>query len=148
MDSSTRIENRIGVKATSDTIWSLVGDLATWSQWTPIETGAEGRIGYGGSVSLTEAIPGMPERKVVGRIGDWWPYAQLIWHERRGWQFNAMRYFEIEELVPGNCIVANGVWFGGFRGEFFHDKHRKQIKDAYIHVGEALKAAAEAIEAA
>ena len=33
-------------------------------------------------------------------------------------------------------------------GEFFHDKHRKAIKEAYIQVGEALKAAAEALEAA
>lgn len=145
---TTRIEHRIGVQATADTIWSLIGDLETWSNWNPVETGAEGRIGYGGSISLTEAIPGLPERQMTGKVGDWRPYAQLVWHERRGWQFGALRYYEIEELVPGNCIVANGIIFSGFRGESFHDKHRRTIKAAYIQIGEAIKAAAEAMEAA
>ena len=144
---TTRIENRIGVKATAETIWTLLSDLESWSRWNPVETEAEGKIAFGGSIALTEAIPGLPERRVTGKIGDWQPYAQLVWRESRGWQFNSVRYSEIEELAPGNCIVSNGIIFGGMRGEGFHDKHRRVIKAAYAKIGEALREASEALAA-
>ena len=37
--------------------------------------------------------------------------------ERRGFLFQSLRYIQIEELAPGNCIVAVGVRFSGLRGE-------------------------------
>ena len=50
-----------------------------------------------------------------------------------------VRYYEIEELEPGSCIIANGFIFSGFRGEGFHDKHKKTIRTACEAIGEALK---------
>ena len=57
--------------------------------------------------------------------------------------FNTIRYYEIEELERGNCIVSNGVIFSGLRGELFHDKHRSKIRQAYEEIAEALRRAAE-----
>ncbi|CAN5403876.1 hypothetical protein BH10PSE2_BH10PSE2_14020 [soil metagenome] len=140
---TTRIENRIGVKATAERVWEFLGDLETWNRWNPIETDAEGKIAFGATISVTERIEGLPERRITARIGDWQPYAQLVWREKRGFLFHSLRYYEIEELNPGNCIVSNGVIFSGLRGELFHDKHRRVIKAACIRVNEALRDAAE-----
>jgi len=32
----------------------------------------------------------MAERQVQARLGDWQPYAQLVWAEKRGFLFNAI----------------------------------------------------------
>lgn len=139
-----RIQSRIGVQTPADRIWALIEDLSWWDRWNPIETGVSGAIAFGGQVALTERVEGNPARQVQYRVAEWQPRAQLVLAEKRGWQFNALRFFEIDELEPGNCIVANGLILSGFRGEGFHDKHRRVLRVAYDEVSQAIKAAAEA----
>ncbi len=141
---SFRIEKRIGVRATSDKIWEIISDLSSWDRWNPVETKVSGAIAFGGEISLTESLEGLPDRVVTGRIGDWQPYSQLVWTEKRGWQFGVVRYYEIDELEPGSCIVATGIIFSGLRGESFHDKNKARIRTAYEAITEAIKANAEA----
>lgn len=142
---TTRIERRIGVRAPTDRIWELIADLPGWNRWNPVETAVEGTIAYGGSITLTESIPDLPERRADVRVGEWQPYAQLVWLEKRGLWFRVVRYFEIEELEPGSCIVANGFIFSGLRGEMHFDRHRKALRTAVDSVSEGLKAAAEGV---
>ena len=139
-----RIEKRIGVRASADRLWEIVADLPGWDRWNPVETSVEGTIAYGGSIALTETIPGLPERRTVVRVGEWQPYAQLVWLEKRGLWFSVVRYFEIEELGPGSCVIANGFIFSGLRGEMFFDRNRKHLRHAVDAVADAWKAAAEA----
>ena len=139
-----RIEKRIGVRASADRLWEIVADLPGWDRWNPVETSVEGTIAYGGQITLTEAIEGLPERRAVVRVGEWQPYAQLVWMEKRGLWFRSMRYFEIEQLEPGSCIASNGFIFSGLRGEMFFDKHRKHLRHSVEAVAEAWKAVAEA----
>lgn len=140
---TARIEKRVGVRASSERLWELIGDLSAWSRWNPYETAIQGTIAFGAPLTLTEALPGLPERRVSARVGEWQPYAQLVWFEKRGWLFNVTRYVEIEELEPGSCIVASGAIFSGLRGELFHDKHRAAIRAAYEEMVEGLRRAAE-----
>ncbi|WGM32335.1 SRPBCC domain-containing protein [Brevundimonas sp. NIBR11] len=139
-----KIEKRVGVRATSEKIWEIIADLPGWDRWNPVETGVSGTIAFGGTITLTETIEGLPARQSTGRVADWQPYSQLVWTEKRGFLFNVIRYYEIEELEPGSCIVANGFIFSGFMGEGFHEKHRKKLKTATEAIGEALRAASEA----
>lgn len=139
-----RIENRIGVRAHPDKIWGLISDLPGWDRWNPVETGAGGTIAFGGEITATETLEGLPPRPVKGRITDWQPYAQLVWSEKRGLWFGSLRYYEIEQLEGTDaCIVANGFFFSGLRGEMFFDKNRIRLRHAVNAVGEAIKAAAE-----
>ena len=140
---TTRIEARVGVRASTDRLWEILSDLPGWGGWNPYETDVSGTIAFGGALTLTERLPGLPERRAAVRIGDWQPYARLVWTEKRGWLFNATRYFSIEELEPGSCIVTNGLITSGLRGELFHDKHRKAIRRAYDEIGEGLRTLAE-----
>lgn len=137
-----RVEKRIGVQATTDRIWELIADLPHWSRWNPVESELEGTIVFGGQIAFTETL-GDGRRRGLGRVGEWQPYAQLVWTEKRGLWFNAIRYFEIEELAPGNCIFANGMIFSGLRGELHHDRHRLALRRAVESVSEGMKAAAE-----
>jgi hypothetical protein len=139
-----KVEYRVGVQASSERIWSFISDLPTWSQWNPIESQVEGVIAFGGQIVLTEAVPGLPERRATVRVGEWQPYAQLVWVEKRGLWFSMMRYFEIQELGPRNCILSNGMIFSGLRGEGYHDKNRRLLKPALASVGEALRTLSEA----
>lgn len=139
-----RIEKRIGVRASTDRLWEIIADLPGWDRWNPIETSVDGTIAYGGQITLTEAIEGLPERRADARVGAWQPYAQLVWMEKRGLWFRSMRYFEIEELEPGSCIVANGFIFSGLRGEMFFDRNRARLRHGVDAVAEAWKALAEA----
>jgi hypothetical protein len=140
---TTRIEHRAGVRATSDRIWEVLSDLPQWDRWNPYERGVGGAIAFGGSITLTETLPGMAERRVEARVGDWQPGARLVWVDKRGFLFRVIRLFEIEELEPGSCIVTSGTLFEGLRGELFHDKHKKAIKAAHGVIAEGLKLAAE-----
>lgn len=140
---TTRIENRIGVRASADRIWDVLADLGGWGRWNPYENQVEGALTFGAAITLTETLPDLGQRRVEARLGDWQPLAQLVWTERRGFLFNAVRYYEIEELEPGSCILANGVIFSGLRGELFHDKHRARIRPAYEAINVALKRVAE-----
>ncbi len=140
---TARIEKRIGVRAPADDIWELIADLPAWERWNPVETAVEGAIAYGGSIALTEAVPGLPERRTMVRVGEWQPRAQLVWVEKRGLWFNALRYFEIEELQPGSCIFANGFIFTGLRGEMHFDRHRKTLRTAVDSIADGMKTAVE-----
>lgn len=140
----TRIEKRVGVQATSDRIWELISDLPSWDRWNPHETDSSGTIAFGGVLNMTERLPGLLERQVQARVGEWQPRAQLVWAEKRGFLFNTVRYFEIEELEKGSCIVASGLIFSGLRGEMFHDKHRNALRRVHEAIAEGLRRAAEA----
>jgi len=139
-----KVEKRVGVRATSERIWEVIADLPGWNAWNPVDTDVSGTLAFGATLTLTEAIPGMPERTYTARLGDWQPNARLVWSERRGFLFNVIRYYEIDQLEVGSCIVSNGFIFSGFRGEGFHEKHRKTLRAACEAVSEALRQAAEA----
>lgn len=140
---TARIEARVGVRATPERLWDIIADLPGWSRWNPHETDLQGVIGFGAPLTLTERLPDLPEREVKAAVREWTPESQLVWTERRGFLFNAMRYFEIEALDAGACIFAHGVILTGLRGELFHDRHRPRIRSAYDAVAENLRRLAE-----
>lgn len=139
----TRIEKRVGIQATTDRLWDVLVDFPGWSRWNPYETDVEGTLGFGAPFRLTETWPDMAPRPVDGRINEWQPLAQLIWVEKRGWLFSSVRYFEIEELDKGSCILATGMLFHGLRAELYMDRHRRVIREAFGDICDRLKVAAE-----
>lgn len=138
---SLRIQSRVGVPLSSERVWELVGDLDRWSQWNPVETAMSGTIAFGGKLTFVEHIEGLAPRPATVRLADWQPEAQLVWAERRGFLFNTVRYFEIEQLSRDGCVFSNGFLFSGLRGELFHDRHRKALRQATEATAQGLLAA-------
>ncbi len=140
---TTRIDNRIGVRASSEQIWDVIADLENWHLWNPYENSLQGTLGFGAPLSFTESYPGQNERTAQASVGEWEPCGQLIWFENRGFLFRSTRFFEIEPLESNACILTNGIIFSGLRGEMFHDKHRSKIRPAIQTINEQLKALVE-----
>lgn len=139
---NSRIETRIGVRATSERIWEVLADLENWSRWNPYES-VDGRLAFKAPLIVTERFPDQPERVAQAVLADWTPLNRLVWGEKRGWMFSAIRYFEIDQLEPGSCVFATGFDYSGLRGELFHDKHRPAIRAALTEMGEGMKRLAE-----
>ena len=138
---TTRIQTRIGIPASADAIWELIGDLPSWSRWNAYELDVGGKIAYGGTLSFDEAYPDMEPRRARMRVLEWGPGQQLILSEKRGLMFRVMRYFEIEHLDTHSCIFANGFLFTGLRGEWYHDRHRPRLREAADAIAEGMRAA-------
>lgn len=138
-----RIEKRVGIQAAPERLWDVLVDFPGWSRWNPHETDVDGQLAFGAPFRLTEAWPEMAPRPVEGQINEWQPLAQLVWFEKRGWLFSTVRYFEIEELDRGSCILATGMMFQGLRAELFMDKHRRVIRNALGDICDRLKVVAE-----
>jgi hypothetical protein len=139
-----RIEHRIGVAASPDTIWGLISDLEGWSQWNPLYTEVEGRLSIGQKLKISEAAPGGGARIIAPTIVDWEPPAQILWREDGGLMSRTVRYLEIEALSETGCIFSNGAVFHGLLGEHAAKSQRGAIYRGYEALGEAVKRESEA----
>lgn len=141
---STRIETRIGIRASAERIWELIGDLERWQHWNPYEQNVEGAIRQGAVIRYQEAYPDIPARQAQAVVVDWVPVGKLVINDKRGFLSNSSRFIILDEVEKGATIVTMGIMFAGLRGEIFHDKHRAKLRQAMEQIGERLKEAVEA----
>lgn len=142
---SFRIEHRIGVAAPPEEVWALVYDLAGWPDWTGVYSEAGGKIAIGEELHFTFQVGQRPPMKVIGRVFDWVPEAQLAWTVSfaRGW-VKSLRYVEIEKLSETSCILANGdIWSGPLAWTFPRGL-RADARAAFQRMNENAKAIVEA----
>jgi hypothetical protein len=139
---SLKIEHRLGVRASSDRVWEMISDLASWEHWNPIHPGASGRIGYGEKLTILEAYPHEARRTITAPVHDWAPREQLVWSQK-GFLWSSLRFLEIEELGPDSCIFSNGIVFDGLRAKAELRKRARSFKLGFGILGEALKERAE-----
>lgn len=139
-----RIENRMGVRASSLRLWETLAEVSAWPQWSTLYPKAEGVIGLGKPLRLVEAFPGLPPREAEVTVTDYTPEQQLIWRDRRGFMASALRYVEIEPLSETGCVLANGAIFSGLVGERWAIRRRNAIRQAFEDFNAALKARVEA----
>ena len=140
---SIRIEHRIGVAASAETVWDIIADLERWPEWNDLHIEVTGKIAIGGALNLTEAVPGETPKAVTVTVPDWTPEQQLVWRHKRGFLSRSVRYFEIDPLSDHGCILANGEIFDGMLGEEWAGKRRRKFQDAFQANNEKIKARAE-----
>ena len=141
---SIRIENRIGVAASSEKVWEVIVDLERWGDWNALHPEARGTISFGGQLEVAEVLDGEPGRLHQVVIPAWAPEIQLVWVNKRGFLSKSTRYFEIEKLTEDSCLLANGEIFEGLRGEDWAKARRGKFQTAFEAINEAIKARAEA----
>lgn len=145
---AVRVEHRVGIRATSERLWALLGDLTTWSRWNPIYPEAVGTIAIGQSLMLRETLPGLPERQISPQVVDWVPHEQILWRlTTTPLLSSSLRYLEIEQLGPSSCVFSNGEIFSGVLGEQYARRRRRQLRAGFEALGDALRAAAEGQDA-
>lgn len=138
----TQIEHRLGIQASADRIWELVVELDKWEHWNPIHPGATGQIGFGKTLQVVEAYPGEEKQTVEVKVCEWAPREQLVWRSS-GFLSVWLRFLEIEELGPKNCIFSNGVVVDGFLGKREAKRRKQALKLGFGILGEAVKEKAE-----
>lgn len=140
-----KIENRIGVTATAPAIWEVLSDIAAWPEWNPLYTRAVGVLRIGAQLDLEVAVPGQPKRMIRPVIADWVPNDQIHWNLRMlGGLVKTTRYLEIEQLTETGCIFTNGELFDGLLGPSIAKRMRRELREGFNAMGEALKARVEA----
>lgn len=140
---STRIENRIGIRASAEQIWEVIEDLNVWQNWNTYELGVQGSFGFSTPLVFREVIPAVVDRQVQGVVSEWIPAGKLVWSEKRGFMSFSTRFILLNEVEKGSTIVSNGVNFQGLRGELFHDKHKPKLREVYQDMNARLKALVE-----
>ena len=143
-----RIEHRIGVATPASVIWqSSLAELERWPEWNPMYPRASGVLGIGAPLQLTERIGGR-EEEISPRVVDWVPDSQILWSRKAGaGMVTALRYIEIEALSEEGSVFSNGQLYKGMMAERLVGS-RREIRDAFAAMGEAVKARAEAAWAA
>jgi len=139
-----RFEHRIGIRASADDIWAVLSDLEAWADWNPLYPRADGVIRIGEVLDLDLALPGLPVQAIQPRVLDWAPYDHIHWRHTtaRGW-IQSIRFLEIEELGPTNCIFSNGEIFSGLATGLVVRPQRRAIRAGFESLGEALKVRVE-----
>jgi hypothetical protein len=137
---SFKIEHRIGVQTPPDQVWEVLTDLESWKDWNPLYTSAEGKIAIGSKLSLTLQLPGAKAEPIAPVVLDWVPLMQLVWRLRLSMLLHTTRYFELEPLNDGKaCVISQGEIFDGFAARFMPKALRKQIRQGFEAMSEALK---------
>lgn len=140
-----RVEDRIGIQASAETIWNIVQDLPRWSEWNPTYPQAAGEIRIGAVLAVTLALPGQAHQPLKPVVVDWIPNEQLHWRlSMMGGLIRTLRYIEIEALGPVNSVVSNGEFFGGLMGPSLGKRVGRDVRRGFKAMNEALKARAEA----
>ena len=140
----TKIEHRIGVRASAEAVWRVLADIEAWPKWNPLYPKAAGVIRIGAQLDLEVVLPGHAPRAIQPTIVDWIPNEQLLWRLRlAGGLMKTTRYFEIEELTPDSCIFSNGEMFDGLLGPTLAKRLRRSLREGFRAMGEAVKSLAE-----
>lgn len=139
--SRVKIEHRLGIQAPAEAIWAVLADIPAWRGWNPLYPRAEGALRIGARLDLDLALPGRERRVIRPTIVDWVPNEQIHWRlSMFGGLLRSIRYFEIEQLGPANCILSNGELFDGPLTRAIGRKTAKTIRAGFAEFGEALKA--------
>lgn len=142
---SVKIEHRIGVQAPAEAIWTVISDIARWSEWNPIYPKAEGALRIGATLTLELALDGRKPQVIRPVILDWIPNEQIHWRLTALMGLvRTTRYLEIEALADNACIFANGELFEGPLGPTAARRMEGAIRAGFRAMGEAVKVRAEA----
>lgn len=139
-----KIEHRIGVKASAETVWEFLSDLTTWADWNPLYPQASGILRIGAPLTLTLALPGQPTRTITPTVVDWVPLEQIHWRlSAMGGLVRSIRYLEIEALSEQSCVFSNGEIFMGLLGPRVLRQYKRPIRQGFTAMGEAVRDRAE-----
>jgi hypothetical protein len=141
-----RIEHRLGIPTPAHAVWQVLADLEGWGAWNPIYPRIQGKLRIGGTLKVTEALPGFEPEVTTPVVVDWVPDAQILWRSAQRFGFlKRLRYFEIDAIGEEGCIFSNGEDWYGRPARRVTLANRRAMRDGFEAMGEALKARALAV---
>lgn len=143
-----KVEHRVGVPASSKTIWDVLSDLPRWKEWNSVYPQIEGLLRIQQRLTIAEAFPGQPQRIIRPMVVDWVPNEQILWAlgEMAG-LVKRIRFIEIEHLSDEdkNCILSNGEVYDGPLGPMIGKARRKWLRRGFEQLNADIVARVAAV---
>jgi hypothetical protein len=131
-------ENRLGVPTPAEIVWKVISDLPGWAAWNPLYVKAEGALGFGAKLTLTQSLNG-ETTIITPTVVDWVPDSHVHWRiSEMGGLVQRVRYLEIEKLSDEGCVFSHGeIWSGRLAG--FVRGRMRGLNRAFEAMGEAVR---------
>lgn len=159
-----KIEMDIAIEATPETIWGILSDFAAYPEWNPYLKEVRGAVALEAEIELDLLYnhpKGRPEGQSAterARVTAFSAprYFSWVWtHSRGDWWLSAERIFRIKARQDGKCTFFNEAYYSGLSVvkllgflDFNREKVEHRLKLPMIKMNDALKARAEAAQAA
>lgn len=137
-------ESTIDILATPQTVWAVIDDLQSYSQWSPIVPRLQGRTTVGEVVSGELVIPGMPTPPLTPTITKIVPCRELRWLSAIPGDegFSAEHIFILEPTEQGTRLIHKEM-FDGPAAPHLAVPIETLVHPAYKNFDRALKERAE-----
>lgn len=140
------------VKASPQTIWSILADNEKYPQWNPFTPEAKTTFEVGTpiefKVRLFRTLPKFlfPQKETVTRfdVNDTMCWESTIVSVE---VFKSLRCINLQVNAEGNTKVTNSMFYGGLIADVILLFSRGSVTDGFEDLSNALKARAEAFEA-
>ena len=139
------VKTTFPVAASADRVWSVLADLATWSEWNPSVPSISGDLRQGSTLAVTLAMPGRPSANVKATVTELQPGRRLVWHGNVGGDriFRGTRTFDLAPQPDGTVLVTHIEDVGGLLFPVFKAVMGSAIQAHHDNLNQALKDRAE-----
>ena len=144
------IRTEITINASADRVWNVLTDFASFPQWNPFITSAEGELTPGQTLIIRLQSPGGKGMTFKPKVLVAEPNKELRWLGRLGMPgiFDGEHYFVIEAADDGGIRFVQGERFRGILVPILGILGMlKNTQQGFTNLNQALKARAEETEA-
>ncbi len=140
------VSTTIEIAATPENVWTVLADLASYSEWHPAYVGVTGQPAAGSTLTITTSHPTSGRTmtaKVKVRTAE--PGTELQWVSRLVGVTISKRTFRLSPAAGGTLLVQTGTYrgLGGGRGRAITNVIGR-IQDTFVAINQAIKEQAEA----
>lgn len=134
------------VAASPDTVWEIIGDFDSWSEWNPSVPSIKGDLKVGSTCTVKLVMPGRPSVNVKVTLTHVDPGRRFAWHGNiaHDWFFAGDRSLDIEPQADRTVLVTHteevtGAFFPVFKtlmGQATIQAHHDNLSTGLKHRAE------------
>lgn len=139
------IEAEIEIRASTERVWKLLTEFASYPQWNPFVRSIEGDLVVGQKLKVFIQPPGSGGMRFRPTLLVVSPARELRWRGRLllPGVFDGEHYFKLEPTPNGTVLVRQGERFTGVLVPLARKSLDGATRQGFIAMNEALKREAE-----
>jgi hypothetical protein len=139
------ISTHILIRAKPQTIWNILMDFASYSQWNPFITSISGQVAVGNHIRVILKQPGGSAMTMKPKVLVMENGKDFRWQGHLGIRglFDGEHRFEIRDNGNDTCTFIQSEQFGGILVPLFAKMLDTKTSKGFMLMNEALKTRAE-----
>jgi hypothetical protein len=139
------VESHIEIRASTERVWDLLTEFASYPRWNPFVRSIEGELVVGRKLSVFIQPPGSGGMRFHPTLLIVSPRRELRWKGKLllPGVFDGEHYFKLEAATSGGVLFRQGENFAGLLVPMFRKSLDGATKQGFIAMNEALKREAE-----